>query len=286
MRIGAVINPVAGDSEPAALRDLLKAHDAEIIETTEDDPGHGQAESLLEGRTEIVLACGGDGTVRAVAEALVGSGIPLGVIPAGTGNLLARNLGIPEETEDALEVALEGTNRILDVGEANGEVFAVMAGIGFDAEIMEQTDRESKEKLGSLAYFLEGVKHLADDPFSSAVKVDGGEELAGEWMSILIGNLGELQGGVDLFPEAAPGDGRLDLLGIRGGGLGQKLGSALAAAVGSETEGMERATGTRFEMRMDRPTRYEIDGEPRERTTLVSVTVRPASLIVKVPQTS
>ena len=283
MRIGAVINPVAGDSQPETLQGLLEGRDVEIVETTEDDPGRGQAESLLELSPDIVLACGGDGTVRAVAEALVGSGTPLGVVPAGTGNLLARNLGIPEETAEAFDVAMNGRDRLLDVGELNGEVFAVMAGIGFDAEVMAQTDRESKDKLGSLAYFLEGIKHLSDDPFSATLRVDEGEEISGEWMSILVGNLGELQGGVDLFPDASPGDGRLDVLGIRGESLGQKVSSAIAAASGLDSAGAERDSGVRFEIRMGQPTRYEIDGEPREKTSVVTVTTHTGGLVVRVP---
>jgi diacylglycerol kinase-like protein len=135
------------------------------LQTTIEDPGEGQARIALAAGADVVLACGGDGTVRHVARVLAGSGTPLGLVPTGTANLLARNLAIGSgDPAKATRIALCGTNRAVDVGwvliddRAEEQVFMVMAGVGFDAEIMAGASHELKARLGPLAYFLSGAR--------------------------------------------------------------------------------------------------------------------------------
>jgi diacylglycerol kinase (ATP) len=118
------------------------------------------AREAVRSGVDLVLASGGDGTVTACAGGVAGSGIPLGVLACGTGNLLARNLGLPLSLDEALTVALTGSERRLDVGTANGRPFVVMAGIGFDAAMLEGASEELKKRMGWAAYALSALRHL------------------------------------------------------------------------------------------------------------------------------
>lgn len=129
------------------------------LETTKDDPGVAMSEKAVRAGVELVLSAGGDGTVRAVVAGLAGTGIPLGIVPLGTGNLLARNLGLPLDTGAALSVACGRHTRqidtvILQVDGGELQRFAVMAGTGLDAATMDDTDDRLKSAIGPAAYFL------------------------------------------------------------------------------------------------------------------------------------
>ena len=135
--VALVVNPVKTadvDTLAGRLGERCRAAglaDPLVLPTTEEDPGRGQARQAVDAGADVVVAAGGDGTVRAVAEGLAGTGTPLAVLPQGTGNLLARNLGLPHDLDDALDAAVHGTDRALDVGRLDdGTVFAVMAGRG------------------------------------------------------------------------------------------------------------------------------------------------------------
>src|ERR1700691_4672925 len=118
------------------------------LETTPDDTGERLARMAVASGVDLVISSGGDGTVTACAAGVAGSGIPLGVLPSGTGNLLARNLGLPLQADAALAVALTGAERRLDVGVANGRTFVVMAGIGFDAAMLASVSEKLKMRAG------------------------------------------------------------------------------------------------------------------------------------------
>jgi YegS/Rv2252/BmrU family lipid kinase len=290
VKAAVIVNPTKHENLPA-LRAMVGAAMARHgwaeplwLETTPEDTGRGLAEAALAGQVDLVLASGGDGTVTACAEGLAGSGVPLGVLPAGTGNLLARNLGLPLSLEEALAVGLGGTDRRLDVGTANGRVFVAMAGLGFDAELLDSTGEPLKRRLGWAAYALSGLRHLADRPVRASVRADGGPVLRRRASSVLIGNVGALQGGVRLLPGAEPDDGVLDLLVLTARGL---AGWALLA-----TDLLLRRRRTRHVARiafrdlhvvLDRPQLWELDGEVIGRTRQLRVTVRPGALLVRVP---
>ena len=168
---------------------------------------------------------GGDGTVRAVAQELVGTGVPLGLLPGGTGNLLARNLGLPVDSlADAAAAAFSGRDRTIDVGwlvvepsesQRTGDLdtgadnvhcFTVMAGVGFDAQIMDDAPEGVKDRAGWAAYVASGGKHLTDDPFALDLVVDGRTAAAGLVRTVVVGNCGELTGGMVLLPDAEVDD--------------------------------------------------------------------------------
>src|SRR5580704_17262614 len=130
------------------------------LETTPDDTGERLARMAVESGVDLVISSGGDGTVTACAGGVAGSGVPLGVLPSGTGNLLARNLGLPLPVDEALTVALTGSDRRLDVGTANGRPCVVMAGIGFDAEMLAGASEQLKKRLGWAAYPVYALRHI------------------------------------------------------------------------------------------------------------------------------
>ena len=186
-------------------------------ETTVEDTGYGMAHEAAVSGADLVLAIGGDGTIRAVCEELAGTGVPVGIVPAGTGNLLARNLDIPLYLRSAVDVALNGQDRAIDMVEVSGDkmedaTFLVMAGMGFDAAIMEGVNEDIKAKVGWLAYVWSALKSLMFPAIRIDVSVDGGEFTRHRARTLVIGNVGFLQAGMPLIPDAAIDDGQLDVV--------------------------------------------------------------------------
>ena len=290
MKAAVIVNPTKHENV-AAFRSVVAAAMARHgwaeplwLETTPAETGQGLTRSALAAQVDLVLASGGDGTVTACAEGLAGSAVPLGVLPAGTGNLLARNLGLPLNLDEALAVGLGGTDRRLDVGTANGRTFVAMAGLGFDAELLDSTGEPLKRRLGWAAYVVSGLRHLGARPVRASLRADGGPVLRRRASSVLIGNVGTLQGGLALLPGAEPDDGVLDLLVLTARGLAGW--AALAADVllrRRRTSHLARIAFRDLHVALDRPQLWELDGEVIGRTRQLRVTVRPGALLVRVP---
>ena len=161
MRAAIIVNPATAD-EPALRESAAKTLAAAgwstpfWLETTPDDPGLGMAEAAVAAGVQLVVICGGDGTIMACLGALVGTDVPVALVPLGTGNLLARNLGVPTEFADALAVAVNGVDRRIDLGRVGDQRFAVMAGIGFDAAMMADASEDMKRLAGWPAYVASG----------------------------------------------------------------------------------------------------------------------------------
>ena len=186
-------------------------------ETTVEDTGYRMAHEAAVSGASLVIAIGGDGTIRAVCEELAGTGIPVGIVPAGTGNLLARNLNIPLYLRGAVDLALNGQDRAIDMVAVSGDemedaVFLVMAGMGFDAAIMAGVNEDFKAKVGWLAYVWSALKSLMFPAIKVEVSIDGEEPTTHRARTIVIGNVGTLQAGMPLIPDAAIDDGKLDVV--------------------------------------------------------------------------
>jgi diacylglycerol kinase family enzyme len=295
VRVAAVVHPLTVAPEMQEhLRRRCDALGHELVswqETTPQDEGTGLAGAALAAGAELVVVAGGDGTVRAVATALAGTGAALGIVPTGTGNLLARNLSLPLHGSTALDVALSGVRRRIDLGCATADDdpprhFVVMAGVGMDAAMIAGASARSKLRLGWFAYVLSGIRSLRQRPVPCTVVVDGGEPLHRVVRSVVAGNVGQLQGGLRLMPDAQPDDGVLDVavLSPRGALGWLHLASRLVRRRNSGGRPLDRLQATHLEVRLSRPQRWEYDGEPAGRTTCLVVTVEPGALTVMVPR--
>lgn len=295
-QLAIVVNPTKFDDlapvkgEVAGVCAEVGWPEARWYETTAEDPGTGQARQALADGATLVCPLGGDGTVRAVAAPLVGGDVPLGLLPGGTGNLLARNLNLPiDDLAAALRIALTGVDRRIDVGRvAFGddpeEVFLVMAGMGLDAETVD-ADEGVKKRLGHLAYVLSGVRALAKPGFRARLTGDGPPSRMRHTRTIVIGNCGELTGGVALLPDAAVDDGLLDVV------VAAPRGALGWAAVVFDVltrrhrghPGLQRDTGQRFTVETDRPVASQIDGDVVGPRRGLRARVEPNALAVRLP---
>ena len=173
-----IYNPVAGqgDSEQdlALIKSILEPEfDLEIQLTTPEVSGGELAQQAVANKAEIVIASGGDGTVSAVAEALINTDIPLGAIARGTANAFANALGIPDTIEAACKVIVNGATKKVDAALCNDKPMILLAGIGFEAETIEDADREAKDRLGMLAYILSGLKQLREfEQFTTTIETE------------------------------------------------------------------------------------------------------------------
>ncbi len=346
-----VFNPSKG-TDGDRLRALVREVAAEAglpeplwLETTVDDPGGGQVRTALEQGASVVIAAGGDGTVRAVAEGLAGTGTPMGVFPLGTGNLLARNLELPlTGYRDMVTTALTGRDRAMDLGwlrierppaaeqpeedvyrgepgrtevaatpaedsqapdvragEVPGaeldteHVFLVIGGMGFDAEMVGGADDELKARIGWIAYFVGGVKHLLGRKIQATLEIgDSAETQAFHARTVLIANCGRLPGGVVLFPDAQLDDGWLDVAAIdtRGGIIGwaDLLRKVVLQGLGVRRDPLPYSTGSiefrrahTLTIRTEQPEHVQVDGDLLGEASVVHARVQPGGLVVRTP---
>jgi diacylglycerol kinase family enzyme len=242
-------------------------------------------EVLAEG-AELVFAWGGDGLVQRCIDVLAGSDVPLAVLPAGTSNLLATNLELPLDIGDAVAVGLGGERRRIDVGRFNGERFAVMAGSGIDAAMIRDADGSLKERLGRVAYVWAGLKHLRSDPFGAEVKVDGVSWFKGDVTCILIGNLGRLFGGIEVFGDALPDDGKLEVGVITAEGFTQwaRTAARTVVAAADASPFVQATKAESVKVKLNRKVLYELDGGDRTKTKTFKVKVEPAAVTLCVPR--
>ncbi len=321
-RAAVIINPTKLDS-PAPVRshivDICMEHgwaDPLWFETTVAEPGTTQAQAAAGAGVSLVCVIGGDGTVRAVAAALVDTGIPLGLLSGGTGNLLARNLNLPVDSlEHALHVALAGATRAVDVGVAElshrapelnehdeplvepdapsaappsqptrREIFLVMAGIGFDATVVAEAPPRLKAKVGAAAYVVSGMRNLYGPRFAVDFTLDGQPTFHRRVRSVIVGNCGRLQGGIELLPDATIDDGWLDIVLLSPTGV-VGWAAVLARVVTKRRRGHQRIDHHRchhMELRLDQQQEVQLDGDLVGPAELLQLSLRPGALLIRV----
>jgi YegS/Rv2252/BmrU family lipid kinase len=292
-RAGVVVNPTKLDDDEAfrkAVRRVMDEHgwDEPLwLETAPEDPGRGQAESAVSAGVDLVLACGGDGTVTACAEGVAGTGVPLAIIPMGTGNLLARNIGLPMGLDEALAVALGGAQRPIDAGLVNGALFVVMAGLGLDARMLSGTSEPLKKRLGWLAYAVSAVRHLGDRPMRVTISADGGRRRRMRASAVIVGNVGWLRGGLPLLPDARPDDGMLDAVVLIAGGLIGWPAVAADILLRRPAHGrIYRVQFTELQLTLNQEQLWELDGEVMGSTRRLTVVAQPGGLLLRMPPES
>jgi YegS/Rv2252/BmrU family lipid kinase len=279
-----LVNPKAGSELSAdELRKLFAGH--RIADCPGGDIPDRVAGALAD-KPDFVAVAGGDGTVRAAAQGLAHSGVPVGILPQGTGNLLARNLEIPQDDDEALEVALCGADRTLDLGRLDdGTAFAVMAGTGFDAAIMESTPEALKVKVGPLAYVISGLRAMRGRRIRVNLSLDDGPPLRRRTRTVLVGNSGTLLGGLVLMPRATIDDGVLDVVSIAPGTLAGWVAVALRV-ITKRPRGHERVEhwqARSIVIRTETPQPCQVDGDPVGNAQELSICVDPRALVLRVP---
>jgi YegS/Rv2252/BmrU family lipid kinase len=292
-RVAVVFNPATGGGDAAGrkrdTRRALEAAGLEVLwlETTPEDPGQGQTAKAVAEGVDLVMAQGGDGTVMACVTGLAGTEVPLAVLPGGTGNLLATNFDVPADLEGAVEVGLDGDRVRLDVAAMDEDRFVVMGGIGFDAAMLRDADPRLKEHLGAVAYVLSGFKHLRRRATRFRLRLDD-RRIDRTGQGVLVGNLGRLQGGLPLMPDARPDDGLLDVAVLQTRTVADWLALAVRVLLRRRKDPqLELFQARRVEIGCDRPQPVERDGDPLDtpRDHLV-IEVVPKALTLCVPRTT
>lgn len=280
------------------------------LPTSKEDAGQGPAKQAIDTGADLIITAGGDGTVRAVAEVVRGTGTTMALLPSGTGNLLARNLSLTlDDTADSLATAFGGTTRDIDVAgieirradrSTDSHVFLVMAGTGLDAKIMSNTDSELKKRVGWLAYAHALFVVLRDkNTLRLNYKVDADRTRSARVQAIIIGNCGSLPANILLLPDAVVDDGLLDVIVVkpesfRGwlevmvkifweNGIVGRLRWGRRAR-GLKTDSVDFRQAKTLVIKLNRAEEVQLDGDPFGEMVACRITVDPGALTIKVPQ--
>ena len=271
--------------------------------TTGAENGLGLTRRAVAAGASLVFAAGGDGTVRACAEALAGTAVPLAIVPLGTANLTARALGLPGRPGRAVEAGFDGRDRTIDLARidpscidgsgAGGTWFTAMAGIGLDAAVVGATREQLKRRLGWVAYAAAGVTRLALPPRDFTVRLDDAEPLRRRARCVVVANAGLLPGGFTLLPGARLDDGRLDVGILAPSGTwgwvrvaGRVLAPGRPLAGRGDRHGdwaLECFQARRIQVSAATALPRQVDGEIIAPGRTLIVSVRPGALIVRLP---
>lgn len=299
-RVAVILNPIkarSGEAKETIHRACLAAgwDEPAFFETTAEDPGFSQAHAALALKPDVVLVGGGDGTVRVVAESLAHTGVAMGVIPLGTGNLLARNIELDvSDLYGNVQTALFGRQRFIDTarmgiensrtGHSSEHVFLVIAGIGMDAEVLADTNAGLKKAVGWLAYTEAGMRHLPGRRKKISISLDGSPEQVRNIRSVLFANCGLVPGGIDFIPQAMIDDGMLDVVVMSPrSALGWLL---MYVKIMFKHSGklpiMTVYRSGRIVIKCPEPMPTQLDGDTSGEATRLTVQVDPGSLLVRV----
>jgi diacylglycerol kinase (ATP) len=293
MSVVVIINPVAGGraSLPAEQRvrlgerALARHRLAGRVELTRA-AGHGSelARQAIADRCEVVVAWGGDGTINEIASELIGTNTTLGIVRAGSGNGLAREMGIPPRPEEALDIALAGRDRAIDVGEIEGHPFLNVAGIGFDAAMAAEFNRLGDERRGRCRYAQVVARAMFGYRGARYTIDTDRRRLETDALLVAIANLTQYGSGAFIAPGAWPDDGLLDVVVVGARGVLGRIG--LVPRVFNRTihkaAGVATLPAARVVVTANDPILFHVDGEPHAGGTTVEARVRPAAIRIKV----
>jgi len=287
-----IFNPVSGKSDPEQRKKLiseaLAAHGytCQFIATSKEKGAKALAAQAVRDGVDLLAVSGGDGTVIQAMSALIGTDIPLAVLPAGTGNLLSVNLNIPTTVPDAVDVALSGRPYALDmVRTGDGQYFAIMGGLGMDAQMIADADRDAKNKMGKLAYVWAALKNLPRRRAFVEIILDGKPPLRRRAKSVLLANMGKITGGLEAMPTASPQDGLLDVGILKAATLAHWLHLMVSALLGRthRDPALEVHQAKHVTIRPRLPQPVQFDGEDAGRMHELTVEIIPQAVRVLVP---
>src|SRR5271165_3957221 len=263
-----------------------------FVPTSEAEDGLALTRRAVAAGASLVFAVGGDGTVRACAEALAGTGVPLAIVPLGTANLTARALGVPAQADRAVGAGFDGRDRRIDLAllggtEGSATWFAAMAGIGLDAAVVEAAGEQLKRRLGWVAYGVAGVTRLSLPPRDFTVRLDDAEPLRRRARCVVVANTGLLPGGFTLLPEARLDDGLLDvgILAPSGTWDWVRVAGRVLTRGRRQDRSLERFQARRVQVSADVELPRQVDGEIVAPGQTLSVSVCPGVLVVRQPET-
>ncbi|MDO8391532.1 MAG: diacylglycerol kinase family protein [Actinomycetota bacterium] len=277
-----------GKREQRALRLALTAAgcaDVKWYDAPSGSRATAATKKALKRGARTVVVCGGDGTVRAAAEAVVGTSVALAIVPCGTANLLVSGLGLPTDIQDVVDTVVGGSRRRIDSAECNGRTFNVMAGVGFDVAMLDGAEA-SKERLGFVAYMLSGVREARSRKrFHVTVTIDGQRFFSGRASCVLVGNGGRLKGGVEAFPGATPTDGRIHVAVLTAIGIRQWSSLAISSVMRRQrwSAHARLADGSTIVAEFRTRQRFEMDGGVKQRAKRLEFVIRPRALTLCVP---
>jgi diacylglycerol kinase family enzyme len=291
MRTAVVINPTSVTDVEQTRRDIVAALSdvgcpAPLwLPTTAEDPGGGQTREAMAAGVDVVFACGGDGTIRACADELAGTEVALAVLPAGTGNLVAANLDLPVDLAAGVATAVTGKRRQIDLGCVDGDHFVLMAGMGFDAAMMRATPDTLKRRIGWPAYVVGGLRRIFDRSMHIRISIDDRTPVTRTARTVLVANMGRMQGGIDLFGDATPDDGVLDvaIVAPRSPTDWLSLAVRLMLRRTPPPHQVETFRGSTVDIRSRAAEPRQVDGDPIASGDRLTVTIRPRALWVCVP---
>lgn len=288
-----IFNPVSGKSDPEQrkkiISDALATHGytCQFIATSKEEGAKELAAKAVKDGVDLLAVSGGDGTVMEAMSALVGTDIPIAVFPAGTGNLLSINLGIPITVPEAVHVALSGRKYHLDLARTgDGRHFAIMGGLGMDAQMIKDADREAKDKLGKFAYVWAAVKNLPRRRAYVDITLDDKRPLRRRVKSVLLANMGKITGGLDAMPTASPHDGLLDIGILKAATLGQGLRLMGYALLGraQDDPSLEVYQARKIVLKARFPEPVQFDGEDGGQTRELTVEIIPKAVQILLPE--
>src|SRR5664279_762880 len=296
IRLAVVANPGKfDDMEVPRAQILLQCEKAGLdeplwFESGKKDHGRSKAKKAIKQGATVVAALGGDGTVRGVASALVGTKVALGILPGGTGNLVARNLKIPvDDLAEALRIVIDGRDHHIDVGRVrfdhdDEEMFLVMAGMGLDGEAMAKANKTVKSAVGWPAYLVSGVAGMFRAGFGVALSTPDQRPVIQHAASVIVGNCGTLTGGIELMPDARLDDGKLDAVVVSPHGVFGWL-AVVGAVVSRERSGHRRRVrrvSHKITVVCDEPVEAQLDGDPVGKRSGFKAWVEPDALKVRI----
>ncbi|HWS35134.1 MAG TPA: YegS/Rv2252/BmrU family lipid kinase [Actinoplanes sp.] len=274
------------------LRRQLTLHDIDELlwyEVPKSRKAPKQVRKAVKAGADLLVVWGGDGMVQRTLDTLAqdkkGRKVPVAIMPAGTGNLLAGNLGIPTDLEKAVEIAFTGDRRRFDLGRLDGEHFAVMAGVGFDGAMIKDADGALKDRLGKLSYVWTGLRHVNGETPRAKIRIDGTDWFDDEASCVLIGNVGTIHAGIQAFDDASPTDGWLDV-GVATAHNALQWARTLGtmAVTRSDNSPFVRTTrARRIDVTLESKMEYELDGGDRAKTRSFTAEVVPEAVRICVP---
>ena len=288
-----IFNPASGSGDPderqSAISGALASHgyECQFLATTEEKGADALAKEALADGVDLIAVSGGDGTVMQALSALVGTDVPIAVLPGGTANLLSVNLGVPTQVPEAVEVALSGTPYALDLARTrDGRYFAIMGGMGLDGKVIEEADRAAKDRLGVLAYFVATLRNLKRRRASVRISLDGGPPLRRRAQTVLIANMGKVTGGLEAMPTASPDDGLLDVGIVRTRTVSHwlRLLGYMLLGRAQDDPGLEVHQARKVRIHARTPQPIQFDGEEGGRSQDLTVEVVPRAVRILLPE--